>query len=118
MVETQQGHPDPLAGVGGVTREGSELQRGLLVPSVAVRRLGGQETSLESLPALDGGARHALGERVVAAFAGRLGPGQQEIRAPAAADEAERRQEQRVVLAAATGRLCERPGQHALGAVD
>ena len=105
VIEAEEGHPDPLTGVRRLALQGRELERGLLVAAAHVRRLGGQQARLEALPGVDGGPRHALGERVVAAFASGPGAGQKEVRAAASADESQRCEEQRVVLAPAGGRL-------------
>ena len=114
VIEAQEGHPDPLTGVGRSAFQGRELERGLLVAAAHVRRLGGQQARLEALPGVDGGPRHALGERVVAAFASGPGARQKEVGAAASADESQRCEEQRVVLASAGGRLRQCLGEHAL----
>ena len=88
VVEAQEGDLDALAGLRGLALQGVEFRRRLLVPSAHVRRLGRQEPRLEALPVVDGGAGHALGQRVVAALPGRLGSGHEEIRTPVAAGEA------------------------------
>ena len=79
-----------------------------------MRGVGRQEPRLEALSLVDGRPGHALGERVLAAFPGRLGARHEEIRTPVAAAEAECGAEQGVVLAPTGGRLCELPAQEAL----
>ena len=105
VIEAEEGHPDPLTGVSSIALQGRELERGLLVGAAHVRRLGGQQTRLEALPCVDGSPRHALGERIVVAFACGPGARQEKVRAAASADETQRCEEQRVVLAPAGGGL-------------
>ena len=88
VVEAQEGDLYALVGLRGLALQGSELRRRLLVAPAHMRCLGRQELRFEALPVGAGRARHALGQRVIAALPGCLRSGHEEIRTSVAAGEA------------------------------
>ncbi len=89
MVEPEEGDLDALAGVRSQAGQAFDFRCGLLVSTAHVGRVGRQESRVETPTFVDGRPGHALGERIVTPFPGRLGSGDEEVRSPVPAGEAE-----------------------------